>query len=113
MVKLSWPLDFEIVTEPGELSVRPVRHSAQTIGISIGGAFIETHLRPSVGTSLRLWLRPPNAPAEVLRLQAEVRWLSDGGRPPFPSGFGVAFRALTALDEFALHGYFSASLKMI
>jgi hypothetical protein len=94
---------------------------ATTHGISIGGAFIVTDLALEPGTPIYVWLYPPlvaggpiraGAPA-VLRFRAEVRWVRETAHSDAPRGFGVAFRALTAADEVALHGYFSRTHKVL
>ena len=115
-VKLVWPVEIEPVVRG-----RGARIRAMTHGVSIGGAFIVTDLALAPGTSIYVWLHPPalgeNALHEreppVLRFRAEVRWLSEGAQRDVPRGFGVAFRALTAADEMALHGYFSRAYKVL
>ena len=73
----------------------------------MGGMFIATSVRVSVGDKVRLWLQVPalesDREGQFVRLQGEVRWLSNAT----PTGFGVAFRALTAADENRLHTHFS------
>lgn len=111
-VKLAWPVEIEPVAWG-----RGARVRAMTRGVSIGGAFIVTDLALEPGTPIYLWLHPPGPPPggapAVLRFRAEVRWLSEGTRRDVPRGFGVAFRALTATDEVALHGYFSRAHKVL
>lgn len=99
---------------------RGARVRATTHGLSIGGAFIVTDLALEPGTAIYVWLHPPVGPQPhgppdpgVLRFRAEVRWVSEGTQPDVPRGFGVAFRALTAADEVALHGYFSRAHKVL
>jgi hypothetical protein len=110
--KHRWPIELQPIESMGG---RPARVEAVTYGVSVGGAFIETDWSPAVGLGMHVWLRPlvedPRPP--VLRLRAEVRWVSDGVRRDVPRGFGIAFRALTAADEVALHGYFSSAHKVV
>lgn len=112
-VKFSWPVEIEPVARG-----RGARIRATTHGVSIGGAFIVTDIALEPGTSIYLWLHPPapqgpSGASSVLRFRAEVRWLSEGTRRDVPRGFGVAFRALTAADEVALHAYFSRAHKVL
>jgi hypothetical protein len=126
-VKLAWPVEVEPVARGRGSRVR-----ATTRGISIGGAFIVTDLALEPGTPIYVWLYPPlpgGRPSDagatvgatvatagataVLRFRAEVRWVSEVARRDMPCGFGVAFRALTAADEVALHGYFSRAHKVL
>jgi hypothetical protein len=111
-VKFAWPVDIEPL-----MVGRGARVRATTRGVSIGGAFIVTDLALDPGQPIYLWMHPPGPPPPgapaVLRFRAEVRWLSDGARRDLPRGFGVAFRALTAADEVALHGYFSRAHKVV
>ena len=87
--------------------------------MSLGGTFVVCDEPFPVDTDLHLWLYPPDPPPRgprVLRLLARVRWINDASGPgpsELPRGFGVAFRALTAADEIALHGSFSRSAKVI
>lgn len=93
----------------------PVRVRAETLGVSLGGTFVVCDQPPPVDTDLHLWLHPDDPPAggpRVLRLLARVRWIN-ATPGELPRGFGVAFRALTAADEIALHGSFSRSAKVI
>ncbi len=87
--------------------------------MSLGGTFVVCDEPFPIDTDLHLWLYPgvplPGGP-RVLRLLARVRWINSGlgaipgaARGELPRGFGVAFRALTAADEIALHGSFSRS----
>lgn len=104
-------MDFERVagTESGQ------RRRAETRGISLGGTFIACDDPPAVETDLHLWLYPDNpAPGQprVLRLRAQVRWIN-ATEGELPRGFGVAFKALTAADEVALHSGFSRSMKKV
>jgi hypothetical protein len=66
---------------------------------------------------VRLQLLPPSADdggdPRVFSACGVVRWVSDGNGGKTHRGLGVAFRDLTAEDEIRLHGYFSASLKMV
>lgn len=100
-----------------QTSAQPVWHQARIRGIGIGGTFIETDIAATVGTRMRLQLFPPSADDErdpgMLSVCAEVRWVSHGRGGTTHTGVGVAFRDLTAEDEIRLHGYFSASLKMV
>lgn len=112
--KLPWPVELELARAPREGAL-PTRIRAQALGVSLGGTFVATDELLPVDTDLHLWLYPPRAlpPApRVLRLLARVRWINptDGEQP---RGFGVAFRALTAADEVALHGSFSRLAKVI
>lgn len=66
-------------------------------------------------TDLHLWLHPDNPEPRqprVLRLRAQVRWINEM-EGELPRGFGVAFKALTAADEVALHRGFSRSTKKV
>lgn len=96
---------------------QPVWHDARTRGIGIGGVFIETDIVAAVGTRMRMQLFPPRADdgtdPSAISLCGEVRWVSDGRGGTNHTGLGVAFRDLAAEDEIRLHGYFSASLKMV
>lgn len=97
---------------PGDAS-RRVR--AETLGISLGGTFVVSDDPPPVDTDLHLWLYPPHLPSQgprVLRLLARVRWINETPGE-LPRGFGVAFRALTAADEIALHSGLSRSAKVV
>lgn len=91
------------------------RVRAETLGISLGGTFVVSDDPPLVDTDLHLWLYVPHRFAHgpsALRLLARVRWINqDPGE--IPRGFGVAFRALTAADEIALHSGLSCSTKVI
>ena len=122
--KLRWPVVVAPLLAGGEPAgasmLAPFQGSsmlATTLGISVGGAFIETDGVFDVGTALHLWLHPPGpiptSLPNVLRLRAEVRWVNDGTRRDLPRGFGVEFRALTAEDEIALHAYFSRAYKVV
>ena len=108
--KYRWPVELLPID-----ATSPTRIEGVTYGVSVGGAFVEAPWSPQVGAGVHLWLRPlvPSATPPVLRLRAEVRWISDGLRRDVPRGFGVAFRALTAADEVALHGYFSKAHKVV
>jgi hypothetical protein len=111
--KLRWAVDLELVRSPGQPASPRLR--AHTQGISLGGAFL-VHDEPlPVGTALDVWLHPddpgPDGP-RVIRLRAEVRWVNETPNA-LPRGFGVAFRAITAADEIALHGGFSRSEKVV
>jgi hypothetical protein len=87
------------------------RIRAETRGVSLGGAFVACDQPFPVDTDLHLWLYPqdplPRGP-RVLRVLARVRWIN-ATPGELPRGFGVAFRALTAADEMALHGSVSRS----
>lgn len=95
------------------------RRLTEAVGVSLGGTFIVSDDPPPVDTDLHLWLHLPQPPSHgpfVLRLRARVRWINDEPSDTpgsLPRGFGVAFRALTAADEIALHRGFSWSAKVI
>lgn len=112
--KFRWPV---VLAAFGEDEASDGSTLATTFGISVGGAFIESDADPQLGDALAIWLHPPGpVPPElphVLRLRALVRWKNAKGSPDLPKGFGVEFRALTAEDEVALHGYFSAAYKVV
>jgi hypothetical protein len=120
-MKLRWPVRFEVVPPDAETSAQtaaqPVWHEARIRGIGIGGTFIETDVVADEGTRLRLQLFPPRADdggdPTAFSVCGEVRWVSDGRGGTTHTGLGVAFCDLTAEDEIRLHGYFSASLKMV
>lgn len=83
--------------------------------MSLGGTFVVYDHPFPVDTDLHLWLHPPDPlprGPRVLRLLGRVRWINVTPGE-LPCGFGVAFRALTAADEIALHGSFSRSAKVI
>ncbi|MCA9652911.1 MAG: PilZ domain-containing protein [Myxococcales bacterium] len=109
--KLEWRVDFEPASVEGSAG----RRHARTLGISLGGTFIVCDDPPPVDSDLHLWLHPDNpipGQSGVLRLRAQVRWIN-GKAGELPRGFGVAFRALTAADEVALHSGFSRSMKKV
>ncbi|MCH9688838.1 MAG: PilZ domain-containing protein [Deltaproteobacteria bacterium] len=111
--KLRWPVDAQPVHRTAEGD--PGRIRAQTLGISLGGAFIVSDVVLPVDTDLHLWVHPPQPPPggpTVLRLLARVRWTNEVAET-LPRGYGVAFRALTAMDEIALHTCFSRSAKVV
>lgn len=112
--KFRWPV---VLAAFGEDEHSADSMLATTFGISVGGAFIESDADPELGSALAVWLHPPGPmPPElphVLRLRALVRWKNEESRPDLPKGFGIEFRALTAEDEVALHGYFSAAYKVV
>jgi hypothetical protein len=88
---------------------------AEALGVSLGGTFVVSDVLPPIDTDLHLWLYPPQAlprSPRVLRLLARVRWIN-ATEGELPRGFGVAFRALTAADEIALHSSFSRSAKVV
>jgi PilZ domain len=118
---LRWPVELATVRAPGELGEgEPQRVRAEALGVSLGGTFVVSDAPPPVDTDLHLWLYPPQVFAgsgrssrlRVLRLLARVRWINTTSGT-LPRGFGVAFRALTAADEIALHSSFSRSAKVI
>src|SRR5688572_10124916 len=111
--KLVWPVELEPVHLPEGLA--RVRIRAESRGVSLGGTFVAYDQPFPVDTDLHLWLYPPDPlprGPRVLRVLARVRWINTTPGE-LPRGFGVAFRALTAADEMALHGSFSRSAKVI
>jgi hypothetical protein len=127
--KLRWPVELEEARVLGSAHGEPTRVRAEALGVSLGGTFVVSDVLPPVDTDLHLWLYPQPAfsggplgstPAaskafsgvRVLRLLARVRWIN-ATEGELPRGFGVAFRALTAADEIALHSSFSRSAKVV
>ncbi|MEM7151248.1 MAG: PilZ domain-containing protein [Myxococcota bacterium] len=111
--KVRWPVDFEVIGRVPD--IEPGRQTAETRGVSLGGAFIAHLWPPPVETDLHLWLFPHQPAAgrgSALRLRAQVRWINEAAGA-LPVGFGVQFRALTAADEVILHSSFSRSAKVV
>jgi hypothetical protein len=109
--KLRWPVELEEAGAPGAYFPRM---RTEALGVSLGGTFVVSDVLPPVDTDLHLWLYPPQARRDqrALRLLARVRWVN-ATEGELPRGFGVAFRALTAADEIALHSSFSRSAKVV
>jgi hypothetical protein len=110
--KLRWPIELSPVSSP---PARDARVRAETLGVSLGGTFVVCDPAFPVDTDLHLWLYPPDPlprGPRVLRLLGRVRWVN-ASPGELPRGFGLAFRALTAADEVALHGSFARSSKVL
>jgi hypothetical protein len=95
--------------QPVTLKVRYRRDDAdatleqvgKTNDLGIGGAFIQSHKTPPVGSQIVLVVSSPTA-WEPLSLPAEVRWINDGSDGQ-PRGFGVRFRVLSSAEATALY----------
>jgi hypothetical protein len=83
--------------------------------VGIGGACIVSAARPAPADRLRIWLAVPEVTRghTALRLEGEVRWVSDGADPEARCEFGVAFLGMTTREEMLLHGYFARGSKLI
>ena len=81
-----------------EVSIGDQKHVSTTRNLSLGGAFMDTDVKPPFNARVTLKFSIPNQ-REPIQVGGVVRW-SD------PGGFGVQFDGLRARDVWALGKYF-------
>jgi hypothetical protein len=76
------------------IRVRFVTEGVESVGdltnLSRAGIFIASEELPRVGAPVALQFEPPSG--DTVNLRGEVRWLSQGGEPGEPRGFGAVLR---------------------
>jgi PilZ domain len=81
-----------------EFTIGDKQHRSKTRNLSLGGAFVDTEVKPPFNSRVQLRFNIPNQ-REAILVGGVVRW-SD------PGGFGVQFDGLRARDVWALGKFF-------
>ncbi len=81
-----------------EFTVGDKQHGCKTRNLSLGGAFVDSEVKPAFNSRVMLRFNIPNQ-REPVQVGGVVRWVD-------PGGFGVQFDGLRARDVWALGKYF-------